>query len=72
METKLDYEKINNLWNIIIDFLDMNSIFQFELSTKYFRNRLLSYYENKESLLKNNNTKNDEGKKNIILSFSFS
>ena len=66
MEIKLDYEKINNLWNIIIDFLDMNSIFQFELSAKYFRNRLLSYYENKESLLKNNNTKNDEGKKNII------
>ena len=32
------YQKISNSWNIILDFLDINTIFQFETGSKYFRN----------------------------------
>ena len=48
------YQKISNSWNIIINYLDLNSIFQIELASKYFRKRILSFYESKENLLKNN------------------
>ena len=68
------YEKIANSWNIILDFLDINSIFQIEISSKFFRNRLLSYYESKENLIKNtsedNNKSLNEGeKKESIINF---
>ena len=48
------YQKISNSWNIIINYLNLNTIFQLELASKYFRKRILSFYESKESLLKNN------------------
>ena len=68
------YQAISNSWNIILDFLDINSIFQIELSSKYFRNRLMFYYESKESLLKilsseNNKPSNEEEKKEYIINF---
>ena len=47
------YQKISNSWNIILDFLDINTIFQYETVSKYFRNNLLSYYEFKQNLLSN-------------------
>ena len=47
------YKEIANTWNVILDFIDINTIFQIELCSKFFRDRLLFYYESKESLLKN-------------------
>ena len=32
------YEKISNSWNSIFDYLDINSLFQSEVVSKYFRN----------------------------------
>ena len=61
MESKLNndtnqatelYKEIANTWNIILDFIDINTTFQIELCSKFFRERLLFYYESKESLLK--------------------
>ena len=46
------YKEIANTWNIILDFIDINTTFQIELCSKFFRERLLFYYESKESLLK--------------------
>ena len=51
---ELLYQKISNSWNVIINYLDINTIFQIELVSKYFRKRILSFYESKENLLKNN------------------
>ena len=69
------YQKISNSWNIILDYLDINTIFQFEVVSKYFRNHLLLYYEFKQNLLKNspielntslNQLKEEEKKEQII------
>lgn len=69
------YQKISNSWNIILDFLDINTIFQFESVSKYFRNQLLFYYEFKQNILKNspmeistplNQLKEEEKKEQII------
>ena len=73
-EEKKLYEKILNNWNIILDFLDINTLFQIETASKFFRNRLLFYYESKETLLKNfsseNNKPSDEQeKKEYIINF---
>ena len=71
------YQKISNSWNIILDFLDINTIFQYETVSKYFRNNLLSYYEFKQNLLSNSpieistplNQLNDHEKKEQIIKF---
>ena len=71
------YQKISNSWNIILDFLDINTIFQYETVSKYFRNNLLSYYEFKQNLLSNSpieistplNQLNDQEKKEQIIKF---
>ena len=71
------YQKISNSWNIILDFLDINTIFQFESVSKYFRNQLLFYYGFKQNILKNSpmeistplNQLNEEEKKEQILKF---
>ena len=74
IENNDSYQTISNSWNIILDFLDINSIFQIELSSKYFRNRLIFYYESKENILKNltsenNKPTNEEEKKEYIINF---
>ena len=74
IENNNSYQTISNSWNIILDFLDINSIFQIELSSKYFRNRLIFYYESKENILKNltsenNKPTNEEEKKEYIINF---
>ena len=71
------YQKISNSWNIILDFIDLNTIFQYELACKYFRERLLFYYESKQNLLKriastnesNESNLSEEEKKNKIIEF---
>ena len=39
-------------WNYIIDFLDINSMLQLELTTKNFKTQIDSYYETKEKSIK--------------------
>ena len=71
------YQKISNSWNIIFDYLDINTIFQFESVSKYFRNQLLFYYEFKQNILKNSpmeistslNQLKDEEKEDQIIKF---
>ena len=71
------YQKISNSWNIIFDYLDINTIFQFEPVSKYFRNQLLFYYEFKQNILKNSpmeistslNQLKDEEKEDQIIKF---
>ena len=71
------YKEIANTWNVILDFIDINTIFQIELCSKFFRDRLLFYYESKESLLKNIiseekkplNQSNEKEKKEYIINF---
>ena len=71
------YQKISNSWNIILDYLDINTIFQFEAVSKFFRNHLILYYEFKQNLLKNSpmeispslNQLKEEEKKEQILKF---
>ena len=60
------YESISNTWNVILDFLDINTFFQLEAVSKFFRNRLLFYYETKEALLKNKTIENKENIEHII------
>jgi uncharacterized protein (UPF0248 family) len=57
------YEKISNNWNIIFDYLDINSLFKVEGISKYFRNQISQYYESKESLIKINKVKTNEKEK---------
>lgn len=57
------YEKISNNWNIIFDYLDINSLFKVEGISKYFRNQISQYYESKESLVKINKVKTNEKEK---------
>ena len=71
------YKEIANTWNIILDFIDINTTFQIELCSKFFRERLLFYYESKESLLKKIiseekkplNQLNEKEKKEYIINF---
>ena len=71
------FKEIANTWNIILDFIDINTIFQIELCSKFFRERLLFYYESKESLLKKIiseekkplNQLNEKDKKEYIINF---
>ena len=58
------YQKISNTWNIIFDFLDIESLFKVEGISKYFKNQLFQYYESKESLIKINKVKTNENDKN--------
>ena len=39
------YEQISNIWSLIFDFLDINSLFQSENVYKFFRKKMLLYYE---------------------------
>ena len=64
------YKKLSNSWNIIYDFLDINSLIQFEMVSKYFKNQILSYYESKENASKpNNNNNNSDSNKNYKKNF---
>ncbi len=58
------YEKISNSWNIIFDYLDINSLFKVEAISKYFRKQISTYYEEKESLVKINKIQSNENDKN--------
>ena len=58
------YEKVSNSWNIIFDYLDINSLFKVEAISKYFRKQISSYYEEKESLVKINKIQSNENDKN--------
>ena len=60
------YEKISNSWNSIFDYLDINSLFQSEVVSKYFRNLIKSYYKSKNNESKENNT-NEKEEKNTKL-----
>ena len=63
------YEKLSNSWNVIFDFLDINSLLQSECTSKYFRNQVLLYYESKQNTNKNieiNNSINENEKKEHI------
>ena len=65
------YEKISNSWNSIFDYLDINSLFQSEVVSKYFRNLIKSYYKSKNNESKENNTNEKEEnvelfKKNLL------
>ena len=59
------YEQISNIWSLIFDFLDINSLFQSENVSKFFRKQMLLYYESKENKIKIN----ENEKKNKIESF---
>ena len=54
------YEKISNSWNSIFDYLDINSLFQSEVASKYFRNLIKSYYKTKNNEIKENSKKENE------------
>ena len=58
------YKKISNTWNIIFDFLDIQSLFKVEGISKYFKNQIFQYYESKESSIKINKVKTNESDKN--------
>ena len=57
------YKKISNSWNVIFDFLDINSLLQSEIVSKFFRNQILVYYEAKENSIKINKI-DSNGEKN--------
>jgi len=63
------YEKISNSWNSIFDYLDINSLFQSEVVSKYFRNLIKSYYKSKnnEANETEENTKKENEEENIKL-----
>ena len=52
------YASLNNCWDCVINYLDINSLFQLELTSKYFRNQIESFYETKERIKKINKEKN--------------
>ena len=56
------YTSLNNCWDYVINYLDINSLFQLELTSKYFRNQIESFYETKERIKKINNEKNTNKK----------
>ena len=62
-EEKKYYLSLNNCWDYVINYLDINSLFQLELTSKYFRNQIESFYETKERIKKINN-ENNTNKKN--------
>jgi uncharacterized protein (UPF0248 family) len=57
------YEKMSNSWNSIFDYLDINSLFQSEVVSKYFRNIIKSYYKSKNNEI--NEAKENTQKENI-------
>jgi len=61
------YEKVSNSWNIVFDYLDINSLIQSEMISKYFRNQILLYYEAKEnsSKITKNNIDSDKAQKDL-------
>ena len=64
------YEKISNSWSIIFDFLDINSLFQSENISKFFRKQMLLYYELKESRInKNESNEKEKENENRIITF---
>ena len=44
------YTSLNNCWDYVINYLDINSLFQLELTSKFFRNQIQSFYETKEKI----------------------
>ena len=62
------YQKIANSWTIIFDFLDINSLLQSEIVSKFFRNQISLYYEAKENTIINKKNKNEkkENEKNLF------
>ena len=63
------YKKLSNSWNIIFDFLDINSLFQTESISKFFRSQILLYYETKENSNKLNKIDSNNEKNNKIQLF---
>ena len=56
------YQKIVNSWIMIFDFLDINSLLQTEIVSKFFRNQISLYYEAKENTIINKKNKNEKKK----------
>ena len=52
------YISLNNCWDYVINYLDINSLFQLELTSKFFRNQIQSFYETKEKIKIINKEKN--------------
>ena len=44
------YASLNNCWDYVINYLDINSLFQLELTSRYFINQIESFYEIKERI----------------------
>lgn len=63
------YEKLSNSWNSIFDYLDINSLFQSEVVSKYFRNLIKSYYNSKNNEINETkeNTKKENEEENVKL-----
>jgi len=63
------YTSLNNCWDYVINYLDINSLFQLELTSKYFRNQIESFYETKERIKKINNENNTNKKNKKLKNF---
>lgn len=70
MENKFCYLR-RDCWNIIIDYLDINSMLQLELTTKFFRQQIGFYYETKEKTIKFHSQLNPQLTKNNIKLYKY-
>ena len=66
MENKFCYLR-RDCWNIIIDYLDINSMLQLELTSRYFKQQIGVYFETKEKSIKFNYKMNNQLIENISL-----
>jgi hypothetical protein len=66
MEKEFCYLR-KDCWNCIIDYLDINSMLQLELTSKNFKIQIDSYYETKEKILKYQSQKKHNIKDNVNL-----
>ena len=66
-EEKKYYLSLNNCWDYVINYLDINSLFQLELTSKFFRKQIENYYEVKEKTkIVNREKKSNKNKENNI------
>ena len=66
-EEKKSYLSLNNCWDYVINYLDINSLFQLELTSKFFRKQIENYYEVKEKTkIVNREKKSNKNKENNI------
>ena len=66
MEKEFCYLR-KDCWNCIIDYLDINSMLQLELTSKNFKIQIDSYYETKEKSIKYQSQKQNNIKDNVNL-----